>query len=251
MNLKEDPKISGSKSGSNMNTIQTVVSPINTLYSTMKVMMFGNSTTIDPNIAINPIISNSPLQPSPSVSQEIIPPQTPRGYRQIPSIENNQQIHTNKSKQSLKSQKKKSNLKTWKKPKGFLYWHKRILLWASTKKTALGYNAKWNYKSLTDVHDASLGSRVVFDIGTFKPFPKTLSRLYKTYTSSYIPSKNLTSSKKAMKDIGVLEPMTLNSINDFISHKSAIHTLTQNQRDILENALLLDEVDAGTSSTKQ
>ena len=51
-----------------------------------------------------------------------------------------------------------------------------------------------------------------------------------------------------MKDIGVLEPMSLNSINDFISHKKEIHTLTQNQRDILENALLLDEANASSTN---
>jgi hypothetical protein len=257
MSLKDtiEGKI-GSSRIAPMNTVQRVISPINSLYSSVKVMMFGSPDTINPNIPTNLIIPNDrSLQSNPSLIPGKIQPQVPSL-----SIENNEDIRLfNKTKQTLKSQKKKSTLtsgdinphkvnnssvtnkdkiKTWRKAKGFFYWHKRILLWASTKKTGLGYNMKWNYKSLTDVHDASLGSRVVFDISTFKPFPKTLSKLYKTYTSS---PRNASNSKKAMRDIGVLEPMNLKSINDFISHKSAIHTLTQNQRDILENALLLDE----------
>jgi len=259
MNLKDTTE---GKIGSNkiapMNTLKTVISPINNLYSTIKIMIFGDPDTINPNISTNLIIPNDPPNDR---SLQFNPPSIP-GKIQPPSlsIENKEDIRVfNKTKQTLKSQKKKSTLisgdinpqkvnnssitnkdkiKTWKKPKGFFYWHKRILLWASNKKTGLGYNMKWNYKSLTDVHDASLGSRVVFDISTFKPFPKTLSKLYKAYTSS---PKNTSTSKKAMKDIGVHEPMNLKSINDFISRKSEIHTLTQNQRDILENALLLDE----------
>lgn len=241
MNLKEEGKLNSSKVASN-------ITPFDTIYSRIKVMIFGNSSNA--NFSTNQyLLSNntsipsyipeiSPSQISPSVLTENIP--------LLVRTENNERdvLSYNKIKQIPKIQKKKSNsttgnkIKKWKRPKGFLYWHKRILIWASIKKTGLGYNMKMNYKSLTDVHDASLGSRVVFEIGTFKPFPKTFSKLYQLYTTLFFPQKLLLNSKISLKDTGGLEPMSVQSINDYLNNnKGYIHTLTQSQRDILENAL--------------
>ena len=120
----------------------------------------------------------------------------------------------NRTKSSLKINKKKSNVSTaapvvsninknvltnirsisnttesknkrrkWRRGRGVTYWHKRILEWAGTKSTGLGYNAGYRYQGL---HDASLGSRIVFEIQSFYPFPKTLQRLSTLTLSSFI-----------------------------------------------------------------
>ena len=73
----------------------------------------------------------------------------------------------------------------WTYPRGVRFWHNKILEWAGTKSTGLGYNMGWRYQGL---HDASLGSRIVFEIQSFYPFPKTLKRLSgKNFTNFFAP----------------------------------------------------------------
>jgi hypothetical protein len=73
----------------------------------------------------------------------------------------------------------------WTYPRGVRFWHNRILKWAGTKSTGLGYNMGWRYQGL---HDASLGSRIVFEIQSFYPFPKTLKKLTgKNFSSFFAP----------------------------------------------------------------
>ena len=73
----------------------------------------------------------------------------------------------------------------WTYPRGVRFWHNKILEWAGTKSTGLGYNMGWRYQGL---HDASLGSRIVFEIQSFYPFPKTLKRLSgMNFTSFFAP----------------------------------------------------------------
>lgn len=73
----------------------------------------------------------------------------------------------------------------WTYPRGVRFWHNKILKWAGTKSTGLGYNMGWRYQGL---HDASLGSRIVFEIQSFYPFPKTLKKLTgKNFSSFFAP----------------------------------------------------------------
>jgi hypothetical protein len=73
----------------------------------------------------------------------------------------------------------------WTYPRGVKFWHNKILKWAGTKSTGLGYNMGWRYQGL---HDASLGSRIVFEIQSFYPFPKTLKKLAgRNFTSFFAP----------------------------------------------------------------
>jgi hypothetical protein len=79
----------------------------------------------------------------------------------------------------------KNKRRKWVRGRGVTYWHRRILEWAGTKSTGLGYNAGYRYQGL---HDASLGSRIVFEIQSFYPFPKTLQRLSSFTLSSFVKS---------------------------------------------------------------
>lgn len=123
-------------------------------------------------------------------------------------------ISQNKTKSSLKAHKKKSNVsatapagsnlnknsltnirnvtnsseskskrRKWRRGRSVTYWHKKILKWAGTKSTGLGYNMGYRYQGL---HDASLGSRIVFEIQSFYPFPKTLKKLSSLTLSSFM-----------------------------------------------------------------
>jgi hypothetical protein len=79
----------------------------------------------------------------------------------------------------------KNKRRKWVRGRSVTYWHRRILEWAGTKSTGLGYNAGYRYQGL---HDASLGSRIVFEIQSFYPFPKTLQRLSTLSLSSFVKS---------------------------------------------------------------
>lgn len=96
----------------------------------------------------------------------------------------NKNVLTNIRNVSNTSESKNKPLK-WRSGRSVTYWHRKILEWANTKSTGLGYNAGYRYQGL---HDASLGSRIVFEIQSFYPFPKTLKRLQTLNLSSLVNS---------------------------------------------------------------
>lgn len=96
----------------------------------------------------------------------------------------NKNVLTNIRNVSNTTESKNKPLK-WRSGRSVTYWHRKILEWAGTKSTGLGYNAGYRYQGL---HDASLGSRIVFEIQSFYPFPKTLKRLQALKLSSLVNS---------------------------------------------------------------
>ena len=82
-------------------------------------------------------------------------------------------IHQSNSISNMDKKEKKKQ-KTIYRPKGVKFYHNSILKWASTKTTGLGYNLGMKYKG---IHDASIGSRIVFEIQSFYPFPKTMKKI--------------------------------------------------------------------------
>ena len=79
----------------------------------------------------------------------------------------------------------KNRRRKWRRPRDIRYWHRKILKWANTKSTGLGYNMQYKYQHL---RDPSLGSRIIFEIQSFYPFlriNKMLSAMLQS--SSFYP----------------------------------------------------------------
>ena len=133
------------------------------------------------------------------------------------NIYNNLNNNPNNNNNVLNTQtntENKTKKRKYRRPKGVKFWHDYILKWASTKTTGLGYNLEKKYKGL---NDASLGSRVVFEIQSFYPFPKTMKKLSsmsffrsKPIVTSSIPDLSSSSSSGSIPS---LVPVSVNDRN--------------------------------------
>ena len=105
----------------------------------------------------------------------------PELLRSNSNVNNKASSSLNQSNLILTTEKKeKKKQKKRYQPKGVKFYHNSILKWASTKTTGLGYNLGMKYKG---IHDASIGSRIVFEIQSFYPFPKTMKKIGVSFAS--------------------------------------------------------------------
>ena len=120
----------------------------------------------------------------------------------------------------------KNRRRKWRRPRDIRYWHSKILKWANTKSTGLGYNMQYKYQHL---RDPSLGSRIIFEIQSFFPFlrlTKMLSAMLQS--SSFYPP---------VHPVPPVVPPIVTQTSDSSLHPSVA---TQQQQHHLENDLHVD-----------
>ena len=146
------------------------------------VIINSNSNKENPTQITTSLNDNSSNIPGASRSNSNINIKTGDNFNQNNSISN-------------MDKKEKKKHKIIYRPKGVKFYHNSILKWASTKTTGLGYNLGMKYKG---IHDASIGSRIVFEIQSFYPFPKTMKKIgismasFPSFISNYF--KNISES---------------------------------------------------------
>ena len=126
--------------------------------------------------------------------------------------------------------KEKKKTKKIRRPRGVRFYHDSILKWASTKTTGLGYNLGMRYKG---IHDASIGSRVVFEIQSFYPFPKTMKKitffcyLFPSSMSNYFKNIFRISSPRSNISLPVTQIATSTSSSTLNSEKNLPSVFSQ------------------------